>query len=153
MEKPIRYACLDTVILDWASIVWHWTNSSFIIKQKQTYRGVFKKRCSENRQQIYRRTPMPECDFNKLLCNIIEITLQHECSPVNLLHIFIIPFYRNTSGWLLLIKSPSCWGKGVRIKNYQSLRLFSIITLRKTRLVKLLFKKNPKNDIIFQSFS
>ena len=27
----------------------------------------------------------------KLLCNFIEITLQHGCSPVNLLHIFKIP--------------------------------------------------------------
>ena len=37
----------------------------------------------------------------KLLCNFIEITLQHECSPVNLLYIFRKPFPRNTSGWLL----------------------------------------------------
>ena len=28
----------------------------------------------------------------KLLCNFIEITLQHGCSPVNLLHIFRTPF-------------------------------------------------------------
>ena len=37
-----------------------------------------------------------------LLCNFIEIALQHECSPVNLLHIFRTTFPRNTSGWLLL---------------------------------------------------
>ena len=34
-------------------------------KQKQPPRGVFKKRCSENMQQIYRRTPMRKRDFNK----------------------------------------------------------------------------------------
>ena len=34
--------------------------------QKQPLRGVFKKRCSENMQQIYRRTFMPKCDFNKV---------------------------------------------------------------------------------------
>ena len=34
--------------------------------QKQLSRGVFKKRCSENMRQIYRRTPMPKCDFNKV---------------------------------------------------------------------------------------
>ena len=68
---------------------------------------------------------MPKCDFNKvavlkiyskftgehpsrsvilirLLCNIIEITLRHECSRVNLLHIFRTPFPKNTSGGLLL---------------------------------------------------
>ena len=38
----------------------------------------------------------------KLLCNFIEITLQHGCSPVNLLHIFITPFVKNTSGRMLL---------------------------------------------------
>ena len=34
--------------------------------QKQPPRGILKKRCSENMQQIYRRTPMPKCDFNKV---------------------------------------------------------------------------------------
>ena len=38
----------------------------------------------------------------KLLDNFIEITLQHWCSPVNLQHIFGTPFYKNTSGGLLL---------------------------------------------------
>ena len=38
----------------------------------------------------------------KLLCDFIEITLWHGCSPVNLLHIFRTPFRRNTSEWLLL---------------------------------------------------
>ena len=35
-------------------------------KQKQPSIGVLKKRCSENMQLIYRRTPMPKCDFNKV---------------------------------------------------------------------------------------
>ena len=48
--------------------------------QKQLSRGVLSKRCSENMQKIYRRTPMPKCDFNK----------------------FRIPFTRNTSERLLL---------------------------------------------------
>ena len=33
---------------------------------KQPSRGVPRKRCSENMPQIYRRTPMPKCDFNKV---------------------------------------------------------------------------------------
>ena len=33
--------------------------------------------------------------------NFIEITLRHECSPVNLLQIFRTSFTKNTSGWLL----------------------------------------------------
>ena len=35
--------------------------------QKQHSRGVPRKKCSENMQQIYRRTPMQKCDFNKVL--------------------------------------------------------------------------------------
>ena len=38
----------------------------------------------------------------KLLYNFVEITLWHGCSLVNLLHISITPFLKNTSGWLLL---------------------------------------------------
>ena len=33
----------------------------------------------------------------KLLCNFIEITLQHGCSPENFLHIFRTPFPKNTA--------------------------------------------------------
>ena len=75
----------------------------YFSKQKQPFRSVLRKRRSENMQQIFRRTPMPKCDFIKLLCDFIEITLLHGCSPVNLLHIFRAPFYKNTSEWLLLL--------------------------------------------------
>ena len=34
--------------------------------QKQPPRGGPRKRCSENIQKIYRRTPMPKCDFNNV---------------------------------------------------------------------------------------
>ena len=34
--------------------------------EKQFFRGVLKKTYSENMHQIYRRTPMPKCDFNKV---------------------------------------------------------------------------------------
>ena len=33
--------------------------------QKQPSRGVPRKRCSKTMQQIYRRTPMPKCNFSK----------------------------------------------------------------------------------------
>ena len=39
---------------------------------------------------------MPKCDF------FIEITFWYGCSPVNLLHIFGIPFPKNIFGRLLL---------------------------------------------------
>ena len=35
--------------------------------QEQSSRDVFRKRCSENKQQIYRATPLAKCDFNKVL--------------------------------------------------------------------------------------
>ena len=38
----------------------------FSLTQKEPSRGVLRKRCSENMQQIYRRTRMPKCDFNKV---------------------------------------------------------------------------------------
>ena len=72
------------------------------IGQKQPSRSVLKKWCFENMQQIYRRTPMTKCDFNKVASKFIKIALRHGCSPVNLLHIFKAPFPKNTSGRLLL---------------------------------------------------
>ena len=65
-------------------------------------RGVLKKRCLENMQQIYRRTPMPKCDFNKVAKQLYWIELRHGCSPVHLLHIFRTVFPKNTSEGLLL---------------------------------------------------
>ena len=83
--------------------------------QKQSFRCVLRKRCSENMQQIYRRTPLPKCNFNKvalhqcqsvisikLFCSFIEIALRLRCSPVNLPHYFRTPFPKNTSEGLLL---------------------------------------------------
>ena len=40
--------------------------TSAIKHQKEPLRGVPRKRCSENMQRIYRRTPVPKCDFNKV---------------------------------------------------------------------------------------
>ena len=74
--------------------------------QKQSSKGRLKKRYSENIQQVYRKTSMPKCDFNKVT---FQLALQlhwnriwHGCSPVNLQHIFRTPFSKNTSKRLLL---------------------------------------------------
>ena len=61
--------------------------------QKQTFRGVHRERCSENTQQINRRTAMPK---------LIGISIRHGCSSVNLLHIFRTSIPKNTYGGLLL---------------------------------------------------
>ena len=68
------------------------------VYQKQPSRGILRNRCSENIQQIYRRTRM-----SKLRSKFIEITLRRGCSPVTLLHIFRTVFPKNTSGWVLLV--------------------------------------------------
>ena len=39
----------------------------------------------------------------RLQSNFSKITFRHGCSPVYLLHIFKIPFPKNTSGWVLLV--------------------------------------------------
>ena len=61
--------------------------------QMHSSKGVLRKRCSENMQQTYRRTPMLKCDFNKvvrqLYCNH---ALAGVLTPVNLLHNFRTPF-------------------------------------------------------------
>ena len=84
----------------------------FVLRSTHSFpRGVLRKRCSENIQQMYRRTPMPKCDFNNFIeitttllkshfgigSNFIEIIVRHGCFSVNLLHIFRTPFYKNTS--------------------------------------------------------
>ena len=77
--------------------------------QKQPSMGTLINRCSENKQQIYRRTPMPKCDFNKVAeqSSFIEIALRHGCSPVNLMHIFRTLFSKNPTGGLLLMLSET----------------------------------------------
>ena len=48
-------------------------------------------------QHIYRRMPMPKCEF---LCNFVNIRFPHGSSSVNLLHIFRTLFPKNTCGRL-----------------------------------------------------
>ena len=51
------------------NIMYKWVNiiGSFNSKlQQQLSRGVLRKKCSENMQQIYRRILIPKCDFNNV---------------------------------------------------------------------------------------
>ena len=99
------------------NIVMKWVNNMTTCQldsffQNQPSRGVLLKRCSEDIQQLYRRTLMAKCDINKVaISNFIEITLQHGCSLVNQLHIFRTPFPNNTPGGLLMFiyNSYSCF--------------------------------------------
>ena len=47
-------------------------------------------------------TTAPQLKPVKLRITFTDITFRHGCSPVNLLHIFRIPFPKNTSGGMLL---------------------------------------------------
>ena len=70
--------------------------------QKQPSRGVlgkcFLKKCSKFTEEH----PCRSVISINLQSNFIEITLQHGCSAVNLLHFLKTSFPKNTSGWLLL---------------------------------------------------
>ena len=70
----------------------------------------------------------------ELPCNFIEITLRHECSPVNLLHILRTPFFKNTSEWLLL---KNIW---TFLHNYDVTSLENINSI-KFESIKIVVKK------------
>ena len=72
-----------------------WDHSQTLPKKKSS-RNVLMKRCSENMQQMYKRTPAPK---------YAEVCFQHGCFSVNLLHISRTPFPKNTLGWLLLFST------------------------------------------------
>ena len=57
------------------------------VKQKHLSKSVLRKRCSENIQQIYRRTPMPKCHFNEVSLQLYWNHTSAWCSPVSLLNI------------------------------------------------------------------
>ena len=48
--------------------------------QNQPSRGVLRKRCSKNIQQIYRRTPCRSAISIKLQSKFIEMAIWHECT-------------------------------------------------------------------------
>ena len=59
--------------LNWMNLKWllivRWQKTHIHIQnsiQKQPSRGVPSKICSENMQQIYRKTPFVKCDFNNV---------------------------------------------------------------------------------------
>ena len=70
--------------------------------QKQPFRGVLRKSCSKKCSKFTGEQPCRSAITVKLQGNFIEIVLRHECSPVNLLYIFITPFPINPLGELLL---------------------------------------------------
>ena len=72
---------------------------------RSSHSGVLRNRCFENMQQIYRRTPLPKCDFNK------------------------VAFLKNTTGQLLLnndfTMSVIFFQNAISPKKIPQLKLFS----------------------------
>ena len=72
-------------------------------KYRGSHSGVFlRKGVMEICSKFTGENPCRSAISIKQQGNSVEITLWHECSPVNLLHIFRTPFPRNTFDWLLL---------------------------------------------------
>ena len=63
-----QYYCKSDLI---SSQVW---KVRWIFFEEQPPRGVLKESYSENMQQIYRRTPMRKCDFNKFPAYFLQNT-------------------------------------------------------------------------------
>ena len=76
----------------------------------------------------------------KLLCNFIEIALRHGSSPVNLLHIFRVPFPKNTSGRLLLKQPSVVFLKKRCFKKFHK-------SHRKTPMLETLFNKETSEQV------
>ena len=75
----------------------------------------------------------------KLLCKFTEITLRHECSPVNLLNIFRTDFHRNASGGLHLFVSTIETTKYLKLQSFKKKQIqksFYKETLRQQNAMK-----------------
>ena len=66
--------------------------------QMQPFRGVPRKTCLKTSSKFTAEYPCRSLISIKLRWNFIEIALRNECSPVNLLHVFRTPLYKNTYG-------------------------------------------------------
>ena len=64
--KICKLTSLEYFLLPKRSVLVTVVSAPFKILQKQSSRGVLRRRFPENMQQIYRRTPIPKCDFKKV---------------------------------------------------------------------------------------
>ena len=79
----------------------------------------------------------------KLICNFIEITLRHECSPGHLLHIFRTPSYKSTFRGLLLYETLT--GAPLSCLQYLPWSVLQIVTLKN-------FVKSPRKHLAENPF-
>ena len=75
---------------------------AFIKWQKQPSRGSLWKMCSENMQQMYRRTPTWKCDFNEVvLQHIYRRTSMRKC---DFNKVAVQRYWNHTSAWVFSCK-------------------------------------------------
>ena len=77
--------------------------------------------------------------FNSMQSNSIAINFPHGCSPVNLLHIFRIPFPTNTSRGLLLNQG----------KTYEQQKVYINISINNTMSLSLHIEMREYNKFKF----
>ena len=82
----IRFLGYDSIKLFFQTLLSN-SKCQTCYKQRQPSRGVLKNACSSGEEHR-------------------QIALRQRCSPINLLHICKIPFYKNNFGGLLLYKNP-----------------------------------------------
>ena len=85
------------------------------IHQKQPSRGVLRKGCSKNMQQIYRRTPISNCEFSKLHFGM-GVLLYIKFTPcIFLEHIFLRAALDGYFWYRLFSTLSSCIWNGVNL--------------------------------------
>ena len=72
-------------------MTWRLSRIKILNVQKQPPRGVPSKRYSEVMQQIYGRTPMPKCDFNK-----IALQFYWNCTSAWVFYCKFAVYFQNT---------------------------------------------------------
>ena len=111
--------------------------------QKQPFRGVPLKRCSENMQPIYRRTPIPKCDFNK-------VALHWRCFGLLLTHTTHINTHTETET-LRKIQARLCilHAKISAYNRPRNLNVLKVASSTKRRLLKMCHLRHRLRIFLF----
>ena len=106
--------------------------------RKQPPKGVPRRRYSENMQQIYKRTPMPNCDFNKVAKQRCKETLLDGC------------FWPLEDCFWADIKIKTFAWSFVENKNYHYLKRLEFKSSTRTSVMLMLKKKLKKTTWIYE---
>ena len=111
---------------------WYLKHASNVLlkkNQKQPSKVFFGKCVLKICSKFTGEHPCRSAISKKLPSNFVEIAFWYGCSPVNLLHIFRTPFYKNTSEWLLLKQLMDFTEYGYKtINQFLTVNVFLYIT-------------------------